>query len=61
MGSDGFLELLDVLRPALSESRLGLAVSLLPFLRCGIDLAAVCISIYVHATRPMSLVNIMRF
>jgi hypothetical protein len=41
VGSDGFLELLDVLGPALTEGCLGLAVSLLPFLRCRIDLVAV--------------------
>jgi hypothetical protein len=40
MSSDGLLELLDVLGPALSEGRLGLAISLLPFFRRRIDLAA---------------------
>ena len=40
MGADGFLKLLDVLGPALSESGLGLAVSLLPLLRGSIDLGA---------------------
>lgn len=39
MGSDGLLELLDVLGPALTEGRLCLAVSLLPLLRRRIDLS----------------------
>jgi hypothetical protein len=38
MGSDGLLELLDVLGPALTEGRLCLAVSLLPLLRRRVDL-----------------------
>jgi hypothetical protein len=38
MGSDGLLELLDVLGPALSEGRLRLAVPLLPLLGRGVDL-----------------------
>lgn len=35
---DGLLELLDVLGTPLPESSLRLAVPLLPFLRCGVDL-----------------------
>jgi hypothetical protein len=38
MNPDGLLQLLDILRPALSESRLGLAVPLLPLLGSGIYL-----------------------
>jgi hypothetical protein len=40
VGADGFFQLLDVLGPPLTESGLGLAVSLLPFLRRSIDLRA---------------------
>jgi hypothetical protein len=52
VGSDGFLELLDVLGPALSEGRLGLAVSLLPFLRRRIDLVAVLACMCTHQLGP---------
>ncbi len=45
MGTDGFLQLLDVLGPALSKSGLGLTVSLLPLLRGSIDLGAELFSI----------------
>lgn len=38
MDTDGFLELLDVLGTALTESSLGLSVSLLALLRGSIDL-----------------------
>jgi hypothetical protein len=40
MSPDGFLELLDVLGPALSESRLSLTVPLFSLLGSCIDLAA---------------------
>lgn len=55
VSSDGFLELLDILGPALSEGRLGLAVSLLPLLGSCVDLTA-AISTYTHvAVEPVTL------
>ena len=47
MDLDGLLELLDVLGTPLPEGSLGLAVPLLPLLRCGVDL---CLSSATTAT-----------
>ena len=38
VGANSIFKLLDVLSPALTERSLSLAVPLLPFLGCGIDL-----------------------
>ena len=54
MGADGFLQLLDVLGPALSKSGLGLTVSLLPLLRGSIDLGG---RVVQHRQYGLSLVS----
>jgi hypothetical protein len=46
MNADGLLELLDILRAALSKGRLSLAVPLLPLLRGSVNLKGVSTNMY---------------